>query len=297
MRNVVSSFIKKLNYHYFMKKYISLSLIVATAVTFSTVAIAQEKNDKKEEIRVRVERVENGKKTVTEKVIDASKMSEQERQATIEAMQDSLSMEKQQQVKVIIEDNQSLNEPSNKREYRFKSNDEDVIIEGDIDENQDIRVYRRREGAPRVKVYKYNDQEGHAPRWEEDFNFQMDRMGDRMQRLGNEIPRRFDFRGPAYRWDDQLLGNGVAAPTVRSLDVFPNRPNNNILNVRFFAPDEGDVTIRVIDIEGKTVAEENVKSFKGEYVGQVGLKKNAKGTFFVIVTQNGDGISQRIVVE
>lgn len=283
-----------------MKKYIQSATLVVAALSLSVAAFAQEKNEKKEEIKVRVERIENGKKTVTEKVIDASKMTEEERQKAIEGVQDSLSKGKQQQIKVIIEDNQEKAVKGDMREYRFESNeDEDVMIERDleIEGEPDIRVYRHRGGAPRVKVYKYHNQDGHAPRWEQEFNFEMDRLGERMQRLGEELPRRFDFREPVYRWDNQLLDPDYKSPTVQGLDVFPNRPNNNTLNVRFFAPEEGDVTIRVIDIEGKTVAEESEKAFKGEFVGQVSLKKNLKGTFFVIVTQNGDGISKRIVIE
>lgn len=285
-----------------MKKYIQSATLVVAALSLSVAAFAQEKNEKKEEIKVRVERIENGKKTVTEKVIDASKMTDDERQKTIESVQDSLSAGKgkQQQIKVIIEDNQEKAVKGDMREYRFESNDEeDVLIERDmeIEGEPDIRVYRNRGGAPRVKVYKYHNQDGHAPRWEQEFNFEMDRLGERMQRLGDELPRRFDFREPAYRWDNQLLDREYKAPTVQGLDVFPNRPNNNTLNVRFFAPEEGDVTIRVIDIEGKTVAEESEKAFKGEFVGQVSLKKNLKGTFFVIVSQSGDGISKRIVIE
>jgi hypothetical protein len=45
------------------------------------------------------------------------------------------------------------------------------------------------------------------------------------------------------------------------------------------------------------VGHQVVKDFEGEFMGQVDLKKNTKGTLFVTVTQNEDGTVKRVVVE
>ena len=79
--------------------------------------------------------------------------------------------------------------------------------------------------------------------------------------------------------------------------VYPNKPFDSKLNVHFIAPEKGDVSIRVNDVEGNEVSVQKIKDFEGEFMGQIDLKKNAKGTLFVTVTQKGDGSVQRIVIE
>ncbi len=84
---------------------------------------------------------------------------------------------------------------------------------------------------------------------------------------------------------------------IRSVDVFTNKPETNVLNIRFFAPKAGDVNITVLDLQGNVKAKEAAKNFEGEYVGQIKLGKGAKGTYFVIVSQGEDGISRKVKID
>jgi len=94
-------------------------------------------------------------------------------------------------------------------------------------------------------------------------------------------------------------GNGTTSSrTVKALNAYPNQPSNGRLNITFQTPEKGDVTIVVTDVEGKEVAREKVKDFFGKYMGQVELKRGGeKGTYFVTVSQAGDGAVRRVVIE
>lgn len=124
--------------------------------------------------------------------------------------------------------------------------------------------------------FKYN--------WQPEMNLKINRSLDNLNRLDGV--RLFD-------------GNGTTSSrTVKSLNAYPNQPSNGRLNVTFQAPEKGDVTITVTDINGKEVAREKVRDFSGKYVGQVDLKRGAdKGTYFLTVTQGNDGAVKRLVIE
>jgi hypothetical protein len=104
--------------------------------------------------------------------------------------------------------------------------------------------------------------------------------------------RNFDVEVFDERWKKVM-----EPTTIRSIDVFTNKPETNVLNVRFYAPKPGDVNITVLDLQGNVKAKEEAKNFEGEYVGQIKLSKGAKGTFFVIVSQGEDGVSRKVKID
>jgi hypothetical protein len=119
----------------------------------------------------------------------------------------------------------------------------------------------------------------------------MDRLHDKLA----DIPYRLKG-AKIYEFDDRMFKDGGPA-TIKAVDVFTNKPQTNVLNIRFFAPNEGDVKITVIDLNGKVVAKEDEKKFKGEYVGQIKLDKGSKGVFFVMIAQGEDGVSRKVRVD
>lgn len=85
--------------------------------------------------------------------------------------------------------------------------------------------------------------------------------------------------------------------TIRNLEIYPNNPDNDYLNVSFNASEKGNIRIELTDVDGNQLAIENIKDFQGKYIGQINAGKNFKGTVFVKVTQNGDGSVKRIVLK
>jgi hypothetical protein len=85
--------------------------------------------------------------------------------------------------------------------------------------------------------------------------------------------------------------------TIHGLISYPNKPFNGKLNVRFKAPEKGNITISVTDVNGKEITSEQLKDFSGLYLGQIDLKKSGSGVYFVRVTQSNDGVVRRVQVD
>jgi len=94
-------------------------------------------------------------------------------------------------------------------------------------------------------------------------------------------------------FENQLNGS----KTINGLISYPNKPFNGKLNVRFKAPEKGNITISVTDVNGKEIASEQIKDFSGLYLGQIDVKKSGPGVYFVRVTQSNDGAVRRVKVD
>lgn len=237
-----------------------LLIVLFSCFCINSISFAQE-SEKKEKVKIRIEKNINGTKQVIEKEIDASGMSNENRQIFIEESIDSLVDKKdlKRNIKVTVDANGNVS-----KEERFEI-DEDV--------NFDTK------NKPRVQTQR---------RIERDF----EDLGYRMKSFGEEFPKRFE---KLQLWDEHFLNEEDGSP-IRSLKVFPNRPESEIVNVKFYAPKEGDVNIVITDIKGSIVAKSESKNFKGEYVGQLKLSKKATGTYFVMVSQGADGLCRRLVI-
>jgi hypothetical protein len=88
-----------------------------------------------------------------------------------------------------------------------------------------------------------------------------------------------------------------ASKTVKGLFAYPNKPFNGKLNIRFDAPEKGNVSIAVMDVNGKEIATEQLKDFQGVYLGQIDLKKSGPGVYFIRVSQGNDGAVRRVKID
>ena len=262
--------------------------LAACLVLTAGTALAQDKNqDKKgdKKLRLHYERQAGDRKSVIDRTFAD--------QAQLDTFLDSLNAHNSGggRTRIIIGDSDDA--------MRFKNINPDMKVE------RDVRVMKKRR----------NDD---GPFAREDwgrFEKDMERLGQNMERWGQDFGQKFnrDFGqnfNRNFRFDFPEEGKGNVAPrvwgwdggsnssTVRGLNVYPNRPFNQTLNLRFTAPAKGDVTILVTDVKGHEVAKETVKDFEGDYVGQITLSKKAeKGTYFVTVTQGEDGTVRRVAVE
>ena len=251
-----------------MRKSSQSALLLGIFMIGSLVTLGQEKpaETSKDVIKIRIEKEKDGKRTIEERVIDTSKMTSGERQIRLEKIQDSLSVpEGNRKMTVIV---------TGKDVQKLDELDETILWEGE----GDIESSRH----PR-------------PRGSRVYSFRMDgeSLGGKMREMGEEIPSRLEMVAPHFRWDTQLFREWEKS-TFKGVDIFPNKPSTDVLNIRFTTETEGDVQIKVLDLQGKVVAEEEVKKHNGEFVGQIKLKKNTKGVHFILLTQGEDGISRRI---
>ncbi len=260
---------------------ISQGALLLGLLSIPTLVTAQEKK----QVRIRVEKDVNGNKIVEEKIIDSKGMSKSERDILIENIKDSLvtgSKDKPKMMRIEVQTDENSEfriEDDRRMEHHFNYNndngDEEVMI---------------------IKKPKKGRRPGDMPRWEDrrmphapfipDMP-EMDELGDHLKRAGKDM--KFEIR--AFH-ENFLEGS---SKTIKGIEVYPNNPRVEILNIRFNAPEKGDVSIKVLDLKGAIVAKEEIKDFSGEYVGQINIGKQ-KGTLFVMISQGEDGSVRRVVI-
>lgn len=249
---------------------LKVSVLVAI-ISMPFVSLAQNKSNKNDsKVRIKVEKEIDGKKEVYERSFDASNMSTSEKNEMISKIQDSLladSKGKNHKLKIEVDegDGRSVND------FHFESednNDDNIMIER----------------SPRVRIFK----DGDGDDFMKEFRIEMDDLGNKISRSFRDMPR-FNFE------DTQVFPNS-SSKTIKDLNVYPNKPKTETLNVRFYAPEKGNVNIKVMDTKGTIIAKEEVKDFSGEFVGQISIPKS-EGVVFVMVTQGEDGLVKRVVLK
>lgn len=250
--------------------------------TVSGLANAQQKVEKKEKSgEVSVKIIERSGDDVREIERTYNNLSEADRDEVVKKLVDSLKVahkdNRKRQMTIIVEDNDD-------REFKRKRPGNEAL-------GQNQRFRYRYKSAPDAWVFEDR-------KWQRDFNRGMDSLNDRIKRFEFNFPRDFDAHiiRPFEQWSENFNPR-VKPSSIRGLDVFPNNPDRDQLNIRFTAPAKGNVTISVTNPDGKEIARKEVKDFSGEYVGQIELGKKAQGVYFVTVTQNADGAVRRVVVE
>ena len=255
-------------------KQITLSCLLFAGVTLSQSAFAQTGADnKKTTIRIKAIEDKDGKVKNIEKRYEVSEMSDKDRQEFIDKAVDSLKIDKENQrsLPITVDDGDEPTVITRKRRKVTTDHPDDRDITAfswtdDFAENFDTEKFRshmrnfEREFKPKAKIMMKD----------------MESLGDRMGEF----------------WTKEIM----KPSSVRELNVYTNNPDNGVLNLRFQAPQKGDVSISVTDTRGKEVAKKEIKDFSGEFVGQVEIKKNTKGTLFVTVVQNEDGATKRVVL-
>ena len=114
-----------------------------------------------------------------------------------------------------------------------------------------------------------------------------------------------DPSGGAYRsagWTSPIfwtqptsirLEGGTA---INNLDVYPN-PSRDIFNVSFTSEDAQDLKVRVLNLIGEELINENLQQFIGEYSKQINLGDNAKGIYFLEIVKSDGIINKKLIVQ
>lgn len=261
-----------------MKQLIShrfvFALLLISGFAFGQQSYAQAVDkDKKTMIRIKITEKKDGKIKNIEKKYEVATMPEEEQKKFIDKAIDSLNIpkENQQNLTITIDDGEESFERTKKSRH----------TPGD----------------------RFDDHEAMAFNWADDFADHLD--SEKFRSHMRNFEREFRPKARIVMKDMEHLGNRmgdfwsgeIAKPsTVRGLNVYANNPDNGILNLRFQAPQKGDVSISITDTRGKEVGKKEIKDFCGDFLGQVEIKKNTKGTLFVTVVQHEDGATRRVVI-
>lgn len=283
-----------------------VGLGVATTAMSQDVKKEEKAADKdKVTIRVRMSEEKDGKVETFERTYTYNGLSEEEREKKVKTIMDSLRNDSKaaanRRLSVEIEEGSSVA----RDKERWGDREHITVIPKD-GRKRDVQIYRYEQPSDRRE--RNGDRKSERTY---EFKFDDEAFADRMQRVEKRIEPQMrklernmeewsrDFE-PKFKefWHGDVNISGAGKPaSIRGLEAYPNNPEKNELNIRFYAPAKGDVTISVTDTKGKQIAKKEVKDFTGDYVGQLDLGKNVKGTYFISVVQNEDGTVKRVVVE
>lgn len=235
-----------------------------------------------------------GKTQVVERSYRVDPMTENEQKAFIDKALDSLAVDgmSQKRISITVDDN------ANHSRHQ----------DGDVQ----TRSWNHNSDEPQIWSWR-DDEDRNRRNNSHDFRFDTRELQSNLRRMQKEMePKLRELRRdmePTLRtmqektevmsdrladaWGNKVVGSS----TVRSLNAYANNPDNGMLNLRFSVPEKGDVHVTVTDTDGKEVGKKTIKDFSGEFVGQIELKKNTKGTLFVTVVQNDDGTVRKVVIK
>lgn len=83
---------------------------------------------------------------------------------------------------------------------------------------------------------------------------------------------------------------------VTKLNVFPN-PSTGIFDINFNLPIEGRTAIRIFSPTGQVIYENNLGNFTGTFSDRIDIANNAKGIYFLAITQNDQAITRKVVLQ
>lgn len=267
------------------------SLLLVAAPALLSVAQAQsdkktktDDSDKKTSIRIRVSEEDNGKVRDIEKNYQVGALSDDERQKFIDKVLDSLNVDKKrkQTISITVDDGNDGIAARKRKKVTIDHRDprEPMAFHWDGDFKYDLDWDAEKFSHDMKKIEKD---------FNKNFHPKAKMMLRNMEDFGRDFGKSFD-----YAWDNN--NENTKGASIRSLNAYTNNPADDVLNLRFSVPQKGNVTVTVTDTKGKEVGKKEIHEFEGEYVGQIELKKNTKGTLFVTVVQNEDGAVKRVVI-
>ncbi len=125
------------------------------------------------------------------------------------------------------------------------------------------------------------------------------------------VPVRMVSCGPASRKNSEELKKviiiekegvqEVEAPVITGdmqisdLSLFPN-PANEYIRVTFTAEPTDEITVAVVDADGRTITEERQAPFKGQFDRSLDLRDAVDRTAFVVITNGGQKLVRPIVI-
>jgi hypothetical protein len=74
-------------------------------------------------------------------------------------------------------------------------------------------------------------------------------------------------------------------------------PGQGKFSLSFTANTKGNVEISITDVKGTEVYTKKIDDFSGEYSNEVDISKKGKGTYYLKITQGDDSITKKILVE
>jgi len=84
--------------------------------------------------------------------------------------------------------------------------------------------------------------------------------------------------------------------TVNDLSFYPN-PSDGKFEVNFNLSNKGNTTVRIVDLAGKMVFQEELGNFSGNYTKQIDISDKGKGVYLLQIVQDEKMMTKKILVQ
>jgi hypothetical protein len=108
------------------------------------------------------------------------------------------------------------------------------------------------------------------------------------------------YRSPV--WDGPVIWTQPTAirleggTTINNLAIYPN-PSLDIFNITFTSENIQDLKVRILNLIGEELINEELQQFVGEYTKQIDLSNNAKGIYFLEIQTNDGIINKKLILQ
>jgi hypothetical protein len=83
---------------------------------------------------------------------------------------------------------------------------------------------------------------------------------------------------------------------IVNLEIYPN-PSRDKFNISFTSDTKQDLRVRILNIIGEELINDNLQQFIGEYTKQINLSENAKGIYFLEIETNDGIINKKLILQ
>ena len=97
-------------------------------------------------------------------------------------------------------------------------------------------------------------------------------------------------------WTQPTIIRLEGGNTIFNLAIYPN-PSRDVFNVTFTSETIQDLKIRILNLIGEELINENLQQFIGEYTKQIDLSNNAKGIYFLEIETNDGVINKKLILQ
>jgi hypothetical protein len=84
--------------------------------------------------------------------------------------------------------------------------------------------------------------------------------------------------------------------TIANLNVYPN-PSRDVFNVTFTSETIQDLKVRILNLIGEELINEDLQQFIGDYTKQIDLATYPKGIYFLEVTTNDGIMNKKLILQ
>jgi len=108
------------------------------------------------------------------------------------------------------------------------------------------------------------------------------------------------YRSPSWTsliyWTQPTIIRFEGGSAISNLAIYPN-PSLDIFNITFTSENIQDLKVRIVNVIGEEVVNEDLQQFIGEYTKQIDLTNNSKGIYFLEIETNDGIINKKLILQ